>query len=64
VFVWLCSRIGDPVDQPQMASVQVQLSKGQNLGDVAEPIRQIINREFSRMAVFCEELARGKFAIC
>ena len=47
-----------------MASVQVQLSKGQNLGDVAEPIRQIINREFSRMAVFCEELARGKFAIC
>jgi len=64
VIVWLCSRIGDPVNRPQMASVQVQLSKGVNLGDVVEPIRQLINREFSRMAVFCEELACGKYPIC
>ena len=64
VLVWLCSRIGDPVNQPQMASVQVQLGKGVNLGDVKEPIRQLINGEFSRMAVFCEELAHGKYSIC
>jgi len=64
VLVWLCSRIGDPVNEPQMASVQVQLSRGIILGDVVEPIRQLITREFSRIPVFCEELAHGKYPIC
>ncbi|MBI2534663.1 MAG: S-adenosylmethionine synthetase, partial [Deltaproteobacteria bacterium] len=62
--VWLCSGIGDPVDKPQMASVQVRLERKVTLADVAEPIRKILVRELERMPSFCEELAQGKYAIC
>jgi S-adenosylmethionine synthetase len=62
--VWLCSRIGDPIDKPQMASVQVRLERKVKLAAVAEPIRRIMVRELERMPSFCQELAQGKYAIC
>ena len=62
--VWLCSSIGDPIDKPQMASVQVRLERQAKLADVAEHIRQIMVRELERMPSFCEDLAQGKYAIC
>ncbi|MBI4525698.1 MAG: methionine adenosyltransferase [Deltaproteobacteria bacterium] len=64
VTVWLCSRIGQPVDQPQMVSAQVVLEKGCALSDVSVRIRQIVGEEFARMPVFCEELVRGVYPIC
>lgn len=64
VVVWLCSRIGDPVDRPQVVSVDVKLKAGTKLGDVYEPIGEILSREISRMPIFCQELAEGKYAIC
>ena len=62
--VWLCSRIGDPIDHPQMTSVQVQLQKPTKLADVTDPIRRIITRELSRMPSFCQELVSGKYSVC
>jgi S-adenosylmethionine synthetase len=62
--VWLCSRIGDPVDRPQMTSVQVALDAETKLADVEEPIRKIVARELERMAQFCQELASGKYSVC
>jgi len=62
--VWLCSSIGDPIDKPQMASVQVRLERKVKLAAVAEPIRRIMVRELERMPSFCQELAQGKYAIC
>jgi S-adenosylmethionine synthetase len=64
VFVWLCSRIGDPIDRPQMASVQVRLAGETKLSAVAEPIREIVRSELSRMPTFCRDLAEGRYAIC
>jgi S-adenosylmethionine synthetase len=64
VVVWLCSRIGTPIDEPQAAAVQVKLGRGSKLADVADPIRQVVDRELERMPEFCLELARGKYAIC
>ena len=64
VVVWLCSRIGDPIDQPQMASVQVKLKGGAELAAVIGPICQVMRRGLSRMPLFCRELAQGKYAIC
>jgi len=63
VVVWLCSRIGDPVDQPQMTSVQVKLQSEAKLVDVVEPIRQLVTRELSQMTFFCRELAMGKYPV-
>jgi S-adenosylmethionine synthetase len=62
--VWLCSRIGDPVDRPQMTSVQIALDAETKLADVEEPIRKIVARELERMAQFCQELASGKYSVC
>lgn len=62
--VWLCSRIGDPVDRPQMTSVQVALDSETQLADVEEPIRKIVARELGRMPQFCQELASGKYSVC
>ena len=64
VFVWLCSRIGDPVDRPQVISVEVKLKDGTKLAELDEPIGEILRREMSRMPIFCQELAQGKYAIC
>lgn len=62
--VWLCSRIGDPVDKPQMTSVQVALDVGTKLPEIEESIRKIVARELERMTLFCGELASGKYSVC
>ena len=64
VFVWLCSRIGAPVNDPQVAAVQVKLKPWATDADVADAIRQIVARELERMPEFCKELAQGKYSIC
>jgi S-adenosylmethionine synthetase len=64
VVVWLCSRIGAPINEPQVAAVQVTLKSGWKLSDVDDPLRQIVYRELDRMAEFCKELAEGKYLIC
>jgi S-adenosylmethionine synthetase len=64
VVVWLCSRIGAPIDQPQMISVQVHLQTGLTLADVIPLIQAMVQDELSRMAVFCQELAAGRYAVC
>jgi S-adenosylmethionine synthetase len=64
VLVWLCSRIGVPINEPQAAAVQLKLSRGSKLAEIADSVRQIVNRELERMPEFCNELAQGKYLIC
>lgn len=64
VVIWLCSRIGEPVDRPQIVSVQIHLHPGVTLSDVVGPIRQAVEEELARMPVFCKELAQGRYPIC
>lgn len=64
VVVWLCSRIGAPVNDPQAAAVQVQLRSGATFPDIADPVHRIIEREMQRLPEFCHELACGKYPIC
>lgn len=64
IIVWLCSRIGDPIDKPQMVSVQMHLQPGAIISDIAGPIRQMVKEELVRMPVFCKELAEGRYPVC
>jgi S-adenosylmethionine synthetase len=64
VVVWLCSRIGAPVDEPQVAAVQLTLRAGAKMADLADPARRIVMRELKRMPEFCVELAQGKYPVC
>jgi S-adenosylmethionine synthetase len=62
-IVWLSSRIGEPIDQPFLTSVQVRLERGANLSDVVGPIRDCIRQEFGNIGAFCSQLAAGKYRI-
>jgi S-adenosylmethionine synthetase len=64
VAVWFCSRIGDPLDQPRMTSLQVSLESGVTLADVDGPIRRVVHAALGRMPIFCDELAQGRYPIC
>jgi S-adenosylmethionine synthetase len=62
--VWLCSRIGDSVDSPQMSFVQVVLDNSTEFSAVQAAVSKTVAQELARMAEFCEELANGKYPIC
>lgn len=64
VTVWFCSRIGEPIDQPQMVSVQGRLRAGFQIAHVAAPIRRMIEEELGRMPEFCRGLALGRYRVC
>lgn len=64
VYVLLLSRIGTPINRPQMASVQVRLQEGFKLGDVSKRVKMIMESELADISFFCEKLALGKYTIC
>jgi S-adenosylmethionine synthetase len=64
VTVWLCSRIGDPVDRPQIVLVQAFPEQGFSVEEMTRPIRALVNEELSRMPAFCRELAQGLYPVC
>jgi S-adenosylmethionine synthetase len=64
VYVLLLSRIGTPIDQPQMATAQVLLERGRKINEIAKMADEIFEKEFSRINKFCMELSRGKYPIC
>ncbi|MFN3739853.1 MAG: methionine adenosyltransferase [Thermodesulfovibrionales bacterium] len=64
VYILLLSRIGTPIDRPQMANAQILLEKGTNLEDVKAKAEEIIKKELEGIGRFCLDLARGKYPVC
>lgn len=64
VYVYLVSRIGAPIDRPQMAAAQIALQRGLKIRDVAQQAEEIIAREFSTIGKFCKELSEGRYPVC
>jgi S-adenosylmethionine synthetase len=64
VYVLLLSRIGAPVDQPQIASAQLLLERGRRINDIASTVEAVFERRFAAIELFCESLAGGDFPAC
>jgi len=64
VYVLLLSKIGTPIDSPQMATAQVLLERGRGINEVAKKTEGIFEKEFSRINRFCMELCKGKYPVC
>lgn len=64
VYVLLLSRIGTPIDHPQMAAAQVLLERGRGINEVAKKTEEIFEKEFSGINRFCMELSKGKYPVC
>ena len=63
VTVWLTSKIGQRIDRPAIASVQVNLKRGTRLQDVRLHIQSIMEEKFDNLASFCEDLSEGRFPV-
>lgn len=63
VYVWLCSQIGRPIDQPLVASAQVILQPGVTLAEIAPAVNQIVEERLSTIQAFTLRLARGELAV-
>lgn len=61
--VWLTSKIGQRIDRPAIASVQVNLKRGVRLQDVRKGIQSIVEEKFNNLASFCEDLSEGRFSV-
>jgi S-adenosylmethionine synthetase len=64
VYIYLVSRIGAPIDRPQMATAQIALGPGLKMRDIAQQAEEIIAREFSAIGKFCKELSEGRYPMC
>jgi S-adenosylmethionine synthetase len=64
VYVWLCSQIGQPLDEPWILSVDLALASGAGVSDVAPAVRQVVEQELGQMEAFTAKLIRGEFPIC
>jgi S-adenosylmethionine synthetase len=64
VEVWLCSRIGNPVDQPQVVSIQTHLHPGISLQDIVPPLQQVVREELSKIPILCHDLIQGRYPVC
>ncbi len=63
-LVWICSRIGERIDRPQMVSVQIRLEPSVSGSQVTDTIRYLVTEEIARIPAFCMELAEGRYSIC
>ena len=64
VYVLLLSRIGTPINEPQVATAQVLLERGKKIAGIIRPAEEIFERELSSIERFCSDLGRGKYPIC
>ncbi|MFQ5886344.1 MAG: methionine adenosyltransferase, partial [Anaerolineae bacterium] len=63
VYIWLCSQIGQPIDQPLIASVQLVLRPNLPLSSVSDEIKAVIERELANIYDFTQRLAQGEFPV-
>ena len=64
VYIWLCSQIGKPIDQPLVASVQLILQDGVVLADVQPAVESVVAHELGRMSDFTDRLIQGEWTVC
>jgi S-adenosylmethionine synthetase len=63
VYVWLGSQIGNPIDQPFIASVHLGLNKGVALGDISSDVESIFKNELNNIRDFTARLSRGELSV-
>ncbi len=64
VYVWLCSQIGAPIDQPKIASAQLILEPGVLFDSTSKKVKEIMDGRLANIGKFCEELVQGKYPVC
>jgi S-adenosylmethionine synthetase len=61
VTVWLCGRIGDPVDTPHLASVEI--ATGAPVEALADDIRRLVREELKGLDRLADEVVSGSISL-
>ncbi|APG24554.1 methionine adenosyltransferase [Syntrophotalea acetylenica] len=64
VYVFLVSRIGMPVDRPQMMAARILPAPGQPFDMVSRTARTILEDALAKVGRLCGELIEGKYPVC
>lgn len=64
VYVWLGSQIGEPIDQPRMAAIQLLVEPGADPREAEAAAGAILEDELARIGDFCMELSKGTYPVC
>jgi S-adenosylmethionine synthetase len=62
-YVWLCSQIGQPIDEPRVASAQLILEPGASIDKIEPLVKEVIDLELSNIVSFTTELAEGRYKV-
>ncbi|MBS7655381.1 methionine adenosyltransferase [Candidatus Bathyarchaeota archaeon] len=64
VYVWLLSEIGQPINQPKIASAQLILESNIKFSNISKQVEEIIQEELSKIDQFCESLVKERYEVC
>ena len=64
VYVWLVSRIGQPIDRPALAYAQLTLEKAADLPLLRPRVQRLLEEELAGIGVLCGRLERGAVPLC
>jgi S-adenosylmethionine synthetase len=64
VYVFLTSRIGSPIDQPQLAAVQVLPKPACDFRQIFKKSGEVLEAELANVSQLCNDLSQGKYGIC
>ncbi len=64
VYLWICSRIGQPLDEPWSVAAELSLEPSVHLQDIEHSVRKIIEEELQAVDRFVERLCRGDLPVC
>ena len=64
VYVWMLSKIGQPVDQPVVTAVQVITDPEESFDVMEKRVREIVGYELENIDKFITDLVYGKIPIC
>lgn len=63
VYIWLCSQIGKPIDEPLIASAQLIPQPGVDLDAIKADVSHIIQAQLDAIDDFTKRLAQGELSV-
>ncbi|MFX1486411.1 MAG: methionine adenosyltransferase [Promethearchaeota archaeon] len=62
-YVWLLSQIGNPINEPLIASAQIILEEGGALDSISKEVANVVEDELDNIDKFCDDLAYGRVSV-
>lgn len=63
VYVTMVSRIGSPINTPDVVSIKLNLKKNVAVSRIKKQAQQIVEQELSELHILCKDLIQGKYSV-